>query len=231
MSHQLFLVSADNSVLRALGMDRRQLVARGLTQGGIAAAAGVVLAGVVAAMASPLMPIGPARVAEPHPGFTIDWLVVGAGGLALLAVLVARAVWPAWRMATVSDVRRPRARRSALATATPSGMPASAAVGLGFAFNPGRGRTTVPVWSALIGIVVAVAAVAGAVTFGTNLVRFVHTPQLYGQTWDVAVDTGFGQLPPTPLGRFLTKQGAVSGWTYGDHGSVTIAGRTYRRSA
>jgi ABC-type lipoprotein release transport system permease subunit len=230
LSYQLFLESTDNPTLRALGMDRTQLVVGGLAQAGIAVCSGVVLAVIVAALASPLMPIGPAHVAEPHPGFMIDWVVLGAGGLAFMVLLLARAGWSAWRSSAAPGTRVfgpvPSQRSTrALAAFTPSGMSPSAAVGLRFAFGPGRGRTTVPVWSALTGVVVAVAAVAGALTFGTNLARFVHTPRLYGQTWDVGVDVQFGQLPTTPLGTFLRGQPAVSGWTYGDHGSVTIAGR------
>jgi hypothetical protein len=30
--------------------------------------------------------------------------------------------------------------------------------------------------------------VAAAFTFGANLLHLVHTPRLYGQTWDAAVD-------------------------------------------
>jgi len=54
--------------------------------------------------------------------------------------------------------------------------------------DPGQGRTAVPVRSALLGLVMSVAAVAAAVTFGANLLHLVHTPRLYGKNWDVAVD-------------------------------------------
>lgn len=82
-----------------------------------------------------------------------------------------------------------------------------------------------PVRSALAGTVLAVAAVAAASTFGSNLVRLVHTPKLYGQTWDLAVDTQFGRLPPETTVPFLQPQKGVTGWTYGDHLNVTIAGK------
>jgi hypothetical protein len=109
--------------------------------------------------------------------------------------------------------------------ATRVGAPASAAVGIRLALEPGRGRTAVPVRSALAGTVVAVAAVAAAFTFGNNLVRLVHTPKLYGQTWSVAVDTQFGRLPPNATVNLLQKQKGVTGWTFGDHADVTIAGK------
>jgi hypothetical protein len=93
------------------------------------------------------------------------------------------------------------------------------------ALEPGRGRTAVPVRSALAGTILAVAAVAAAFTFGTNLVRLVHTPRLYGQTWSLAVDTQFGQLPPAATTAFLREQKGVRGWTFGDHATLAIAGR------
>jgi hypothetical protein len=57
-----------NPVLAALGMTRGQLMAAGLLEVGAAAAAGAVAGAGLAVAASPLMPIGTARVAEPDPG-------------------------------------------------------------------------------------------------------------------------------------------------------------------
>ena len=37
---------------------------------------------------------------------------------------------------------------------------------------------------ALLGLVLSVTAVTAAATFGANLLHLVHTPRLYGQTWD-----------------------------------------------
>ena len=58
----------ERGVLRALGMTRRQLLAIG---GGRAAAIGTTAACVTVALAfglSPLLPVGLAGAAEPHPG-------------------------------------------------------------------------------------------------------------------------------------------------------------------
>ena len=231
VSRQLFVAATENPTLRALGMDRSQLVALGLAEVGVVAIAGTTLAVAAVALASPLMPIGPARVAEPHPGFSVNWAILGLGGLAVVVVLFARAGWPAWRLAsapagaqgTLEAAGADRPSR-VLEAATRAGAPVGAAMGVRFALEPGRGRTAVPVRSALAGTILAIVAVAAAFTFGTNLVRFVDTPRLYGQTWDLAVDTQFGQLPPRETEAFLRSQRAVAGWTFGDHGDVTIAG-------
>lgn len=66
----------------------------------MAAAAGAVAAAGAAVAASPLMPIGAARLAEPDPGVSADAVVLTAGAAAIVVLLVARAAWPAWRLAS-----------------------------------------------------------------------------------------------------------------------------------
>ena len=232
LSRQLLLAAVDNPTLRALGMGRTQLFALGLGEAAAVALVGALVAVVVAAAASPFTPIGPARIAEPHPGFSVNWAILGLGALAILLLLVVRVAWPVWRLASatpsaqgaleLSGADRPSHLLGAVSRA---GAPASAAVGVRLALEPGRGRSAVPVRSALAGTVLAIAAVAAAFTFGTNLVRLVHTPRLYGQTWSLAIDTQFGRLPPDGTVAFLQSQRGVTGWTFGDHANLTIAGK------
>jgi ABC-type antimicrobial peptide transport system permease subunit len=225
-SRQLLLTSTENSFLHALGMTGRQLFAIGMTEAVLTLAVGTVIASGWAALLSRLMPIGPARLAEPHPGVMFDWLVLVGGALVFLAVLVVRAAWSAKRITTGSRLRlQPPIERSARGIgAAGSRGPVSVAVGLRFAVDPGQGRAAVPVLSTLAGLVVAVAALVGSLTFGTNLVRFVRTPKLYGQSWDIGVDSGFGQMSTGPLRTFLASQTAVDGWAFGDHGTLMVAG-------
>ena len=226
----LIAAAGDNASLAALGMTRRQLLAAGLAEVAVAVIAGATLAVGVAVAASPLTPIGPARLAEPSPGISVNVPVLGIGFAAIVVLLLARVAVTAWRQASVraaigsygsvattaGQVRRPRlAERLAAA-----GAPLEAVTGIRFALDPGRGRNSVPVRSALLGLAVAVAAIGGAVTFGANLLRLVDTPVLYGQTWDVAWDGQFFALPPQRIAQIT---GQVPQMTFGVHGSVTIA--------
>jgi hypothetical protein len=68
------------------------------------------------------------------------------------------------------------------------------------------------------------ASVAAAFTFGANLLHLVHTPRLYGQTWDAAVDWQFGSFTPRQAQRVLTVTPGITGWSYGTHGTVGIGG-------
>ena len=99
--------------LAALGMTRGQLMAAGLIKVGVAAAIGAAVAAGVAVAASPLMPIGAARLAEPDPGVSADALVLAAGAAAIVVLLVAWVAWPAWRLASAGARRAARRQRRA----------------------------------------------------------------------------------------------------------------------
>src|SRR6185369_9921658 len=135
-----------NPVLAALGMTRAQLMAAGLLEVGVAAATGAVAAAGLAVAASPLMPIGTARLAEPDPGVSADAAVLTAGVAAIVVLAVARVAGPAWRLASSGNADRAAAAASAgrskvagwLASAD---APVTAAAGVRLALEPGRGRT------------------------------------------------------------------------------------------
>ncbi len=220
--------SSDNPTLAALGMTRGQLMASRLIEVGVAAAGGAVAAIGAAVAASPLMPIGTARLAEPAPGISIDTAVLAAGAIAIPGLLVARAAWPAWRLASAQgpDSRATAASRRPLLAGwlAGAGAPVTMTTGVRLALEPGQGRTAVPVRSALAGTMLSVLAVTAAVTFGANLLHVVDTPRLYGQNWDTAIDLWFGAITPQQTQHLLGKTPGISGWTFGDHGIVSIGG-------
>ncbi|HEY8046473.1 MAG TPA: FtsX-like permease family protein [Streptosporangiaceae bacterium] len=222
--------AADNPVLAALGMTRGQLAAAELIEITVAGTAGAILAAGVAVAASPLMPIGAARLAEPDPGASADWLVLAAGGVIIVLLLVARTLWPAWRLASVRGTAAREAaagagRRSRLAGwLAGAGAPVTMTAGARLAMEPGRGRTAVPVRAALAGTTLSVLAVTAAFTFGANLLHLVHSPRLYGQTWDAAIDLQFSPILPSQAQKLFGTNPGVTGWTYGDHGIIGIKG-------
>ncbi|HEY2689889.1 MAG TPA: ABC transporter permease [Streptosporangiaceae bacterium] len=224
-SRQLLAAARDNGTLAALGLTRGQLLTAGLIEVGVAAAGGAVLACVVAIVASPLMPIGPARLAEPDPGLNADVPVLTIGFSAIVILLLARVAWPAWRLASARYAagRDAPGRRSQTAEwLARSGAPVAAVTGLRLAFDPGQGRTAVPVRSAVLGLILSAAAVATAATFGANLLHLVHTPRLYGQNWDAEVDLGFGTITAQRFGQLTAHVSGLAGWTFGVHGTVQI---------
>ena len=98
-------------------------------------------------------------------------------------------------------------------------------IGTRMAFERGRGRTAVPVRSALAGSVIAMAALIAAAVFGASLVRLVGTPAAYGQNWDQEVDLGFGGIP-LPLGAKVigAETANVTAYAAGNYGMMSIGG-------
>ncbi|MGH8986853.1 MAG: FtsX-like permease family protein [Acidimicrobiia bacterium] len=194
LARQRFLEAADDLSLASIGFSRVQTLVGAALHTGIVAAGGALLAVLVAIAASPLMPIGPARQAEPNRGVAVDAVVVSAGGVALVAIVVLLGVVPAWRL--VRD--RAAGDRAARGGARPSPLPGAlaragaapvAVTGIRFALESGRGRTAVPARTTLVGAIGAVITVAAALTFAASLDHLLGTPRLYGTNWDARLTT------------------------------------------
>lgn len=102
VARQSLLESGDYLTLRYLGATRTQISRIVLLRSGLIGLVGAVLAFVVAAVASPLMPVGLARQAEVHPGFAVDLSVPVPGALAIGIVIAAWAL-PTSAAKTVSS--------------------------------------------------------------------------------------------------------------------------------
>ncbi len=228
-SRLLLAGAADNPILAALGLTRWQSLAADLLQAFAAFAAGALLACIVAIAASPLMPIGPARLAELHPGVSVDAVVLVPGFGAIVVLLLASVAGTAWRAATA------RVGCTASMSLTPgygarmarwfagSGAPVTAVTGVRLALEPGRGRGGAAMNGALIGTALSLAAFMASVTFGANLTHLERTPRLYGQNWDVAMDLQFGAITPQHFSQLVAAVPGMTGWTFGLHGTVTLA--------
>ena len=111
-----FLEATGYGTLRALGMSRGQLITACLGRAAAIGAAGGVIAAVLGVAFSPLLPVGLAGVAEPHPGIDADVPVLAAGLAAAVLVTVGCAIWPGWRAAAERPLPRlaePRCGRPA----------------------------------------------------------------------------------------------------------------------
>jgi ABC-type antimicrobial peptide transport system permease subunit len=228
---QLSLEAAEFPVLRAIGMTPRSLLALCMARLALVTGVGAVLAAAIAVAASPLTPIGTARLAEPDPGVQVDAPVLAAG-LAVIALLpLALLVLPAWRAvrrtAVLPGAAKPatgRARPSLLPMALTSASPVTTGIGMRMAFEPGRGRTAVPVRSALTGTGIAIAALVAAAVFGTSLVGLVSTPARYGANWDAELNIGFAGVSGPFGARVLSAVPAIAGYAAGNTGQVTVDG-------
>ena len=157
---------------------------------------------------------------------SVNASVLGIGFAAIVALLAARVAVPAWRLASArpaAGLAAPAAGRRAgvVPWITSAAAPVAMATGVRFALHRG-GRGAVPVRSAIAGAILAIGAVAGAVTFSANLLHLVSTPRLYGQDWDAAVDIQFATFTPADFATVTASAPGLAGWTYGVHGTLGI---------
>jgi ABC-type lipoprotein release transport system permease subunit len=184
------LEARDTPTLRALGMSRGQVFVVGLLRVAGVGFLGACLAGILAVALSPLTPIGLARLAEPLPGISMNWAVLGLGAVAVAVGCLLMAALPLWRSTSALSTRDDdaRARPSvAVARLAGAGASATATCGAWMALERGRGRTAVPVRSTLTGVIVGLTALVAAITFGASLTHLLKSPALYGVTWDTDV--------------------------------------------
>jgi hypothetical protein len=227
ISRQLRWDDEDRRVLRALGAGPALTTSDGLIGVLAAVVLGSLLAAALAVALSPLAPLGPVRPVYPDRGVAFDWTVLGTGLAVLVGVLGAAAVMLAYMRAPHRAARSAGpalARTSGVArSAQSAGLPAAAVVGVRFALEPGQGRTSVPVRSALVGTVLAVAVVLSALTFASSLGTLVSHPPLYGWNWDYMFSSS-NDVPPQSL-KALDHDPDVAAWAGADLVPIQIDGQ------
>jgi hypothetical protein len=214
LARQAAAESSDYPVLAALGLSPRQLTALSMLRTLAVAVAGAVGAMVVATLLSPLAPAGEARLADPAPGLSIDIAVIGLGALATVAVVLILGVAPALRLARAPTTARRAvvARPSVVArAAAAAGAPPGVVIGIRHALELGRGSRTVPVRTALVGSVMAVAALCATAVFGASLAHLTTTPALYGDTYQAYfLPSGSGSISASGLLPEFQRDQAIS---------------------
>ncbi len=228
LARQAALEAEDYPVLGALGATRRQLftltMARTLAVALAGAAGGVLLA----ALLSFFVPVGEARLADPAPGFDFDALLLIGGAAAAVVAVLALGLWPAVRASRLVARRDddPVVRSSrVVAFLSASGAPPSALIGIRNALERGRGRTAVPVSSALVGAVLAVAVLCGTAVFGASLTHLTSTPAQYGQAFDAWFSVnGTGSVAQSDQLLDDLERPGIAAITAGVGGDVSING-------
>ncbi len=186
VSRQVGAVTGVDEGLRALGLRRVDRAVAIAAAPVVAVVVGTVLAIAGSVAASPLFPFGLARDAEPDPGVRLDRLVTVVGAIALLVLLLALAAWRALRPPR-GEVER---ERPPVADRVTRGLklPATPSLALRMAFDPGRGRNTVPIRSAVTGAVIGVVGVIGVGVVVASLSALVDDPGRWGWNWSTAAD-------------------------------------------
>ena len=99
----------DHPALSSIGLRPRELMLVALVRAALIGTAGAVGAVLAAVLASPVTPVGEARIAIPSPGrMSFDPIALPLGAVALVAAVTALSVWPAVRQARLLRIREPR---------------------------------------------------------------------------------------------------------------------------
>lgn len=179
LTRQVGRVLADRTVLNALGMPRRDLVAGAALRMVPCALAAGLIAMVAATAVSPVGPIGLARRLEVSPGLRFDWLLLTIGGslvaLVTMAIVVGAAAWSLTRSRSGST-SRPFLQ-------APRVAPVSVRAGLSYL----RRRDQSSLLGTTIGTALAVAASLCAISMGSSHRDLVAHPERFGQTWDLTL--------------------------------------------
>ncbi len=227
ISRQLSWGDEDRRTMRSLGAGPAATVADGLIGILGSVVLGSLLAVGVTVGLSPLSPLGPVRPVYPDRGIAFDWTVLGIGLSVLVSVLGAAAVVLAYRTAPHRVGRNYRVAphgSSVVHGVESAGMPIAGVVGMRLALEPERGRSAVPMRSALLGTILAVALVMATLTFASSLATLVSHPALYGWNWSYALDAS-NDVPPQAL-KLLAHDSDVSAWTGVNYNTADIDGES-----
>jgi hypothetical protein len=238
MARQTLAERADHHALSTLGVRPREFVLLALLRALLTGAAGAAGAVLITVLASPLTPVGEARLAVPSPGrVSLDLEVVLPGALAVLAAVTAVSVWPAIHHARPLR-NRPQWQATSVTVATGRAaarahLPAPALIGIRHAFE--RGQDGQPVGTALLGTVMAVAALCATGVFGASLTHLISSPALYGapfQAYFASDGTPGSQARVSgPVLESLQGDGAIERITLGAFVEVNINGKHVRTVA
>ncbi len=180
-------IRSDNDLaLSASGMTSRERRSVDWLRLLFVTASGTVVAIVIAGLASPLTPVGVARDVEPARGVSLDWVVLGLGGLGLGLCVAALGAIATLRARGASE----RAARPSQVAAWLRSRTANAplAVGVGLGLEPGHGRTSVPTRSTIVAACTGLLAIVASLTFAASLDHLVSSPPSYGVGFDAVTD-------------------------------------------
>lgn len=190
--------TADDRTLAAIGVGRAGRWARLVAPGWVAVGLGVPLGLGLAVAASPLLPIGLARRAEPDLGIHVDaWVLVLGAVASLIAALGVVAAIGGLSARAAGRARHALRPSQVVGTATSAGAPPAVVTGLTMALGSWRhGRSAAG--AAIAGAAVGVLGVLAALVFATSIDRLVDTPSLYGWGWDAHISgADISDLDPT----------------------------------
>ena len=195
---------ADLEVLRAFGLTPAQTRFACASGPASAAVGGVVLAGAGALWVSRWFPVGSAALVEPSPGTSFDPLVL-LPPIIIVPLLVVGASLVSLRSARRTNES---AGRVSFVDAATSTWPLTLGLGTRFALSGRSTRSSASGRSALLGSILGVTGVVGALTFAHGIADATNSYERFGQTYELGTFLGAGGQdfvdPPSTLAAIAT---------------------------
>ncbi len=192
----------EQSIELQLGIGRPQRVLARSAPACVAAVLAGVIAVVIAVAASPGSPIGNLSQYEPHPGVAINVALLAVGTLVLMALILAIDALTTMRAMVAGRASAERSTSSIASRISKFARNLAITIGARFAFEPSRGRSAVPVRSALLGSVMGIAGLIAVSTIGSSIDRLVTEPERWGWRGDALV----ADIKPADFERFLADE-------------------------
>lgn len=200
----------ESHIWSQLGVDRTQRALAAAAPTAIAIVIAIGIAAVAGWLASAIGPVASVSVLDPSPARGIPPAIAAFVLPAVLIVLLGGLSLSAW-YATANPQRRVvRVRTNRLADAAAKTGDVPLALGVHAAM---RGRSRGGSGLLLGATIAAIAVVAAALVYSTNLAGLVRNPARYGWTYDVAatINAGFDGADPAAIERVLDRPD-VAGW-------------------
>ena len=210
--------------LAAIGFDDGQLLSESMGRAAVPILAGTLLGIGGATLASGIFPMGFVRRVEPDVGLRFETTVLILGAVAVLGALM---LWTLGALLLARWASRRARRPSAVieAIATRCGG-STASTGLRFAFTR-RERDGGSMRTVVIGLLLTVGALVGAITFAASLDRLVSEPARYGTNYDLQFGNG-SESVPTELRGSLDADADVAGLMLYAPGQARVGPATLR---
>ena len=201
----------DLQVLSAVGMRPRHVRVAATAGPAMAAVIGAMIGVGAAWLASSRFPTGTAAPLEPAPGRQADVAVLLAGLVLIPLVVAGGALVASWMTTRAFGAARATRRSAVASLAARIGAPVPVSIGASFALDRGRGSQSVPVLPALLGAVVGVLGVVGALTFAAGVDDAATHPERFGQVSELQVFLGFNGEDFVPTDAVLDVLAAEPG--------------------
>jgi putative ABC transport system permease protein len=186
--------------LRALGLDRRDLMAGLMAPHIVTIVTAALTAAATAVALSSRFPIGLGRRLDPELGIHLDWPALAVGVAITVAAVSLVCGLVAWRTVRQITARHRMPRTQFVGAATRAGASVPVAVGTSMALEPAPARTGATARPALVAAIVGVLGVVSAVTLVGGIDDVLHRPERIGQTWDLQATP---LVDPSEVGGFL----------------------------